>query len=241
MPSRKKQRGKARRVKAASRCTHGCSTDSLPNSRESSTTMMLVLDFKEALQNVIDLSSDPNDANSKIMDIFSEKNLYEAWFEEARRDTLLSSLVSIGTDFLLKDCTVAEDKEQRHTRTLRYTRYTAMAGATASVILSLEHNDAVISDVERKRRDFFFGGQREVTKFFSKRTKCACLDAKYKLLKGYTKLGGCDGCRMIAKRTDLLLCSGCRVCKYCSVRCQTDNWPRHRDYCKNVLWSSNGI
>ena len=230
MPSIKKQRGKARRVKAASRCTHGCHIDSLPNSRESSTTMMLVLDFKEALQNVIDLSSDPNDANTRIMDIFSEKNLYEAWFEEARRDTLLSSLVSVGTDFLLKDYTFAEDGEQH------YTRYTGMAGATASAILSLEHNDAVISHVERKRRDFFFGGQREVTKFFSQRTECACLDAKYKLLKGYTKLGGCDGCWMIAKRTDLLLCSGCRVCQYCSVRCQTDNWPRHRDYCKNVLW-----
>lgn len=239
MPSRKKQRGKARRVKAASRCTHGCPLhqmpiplkDSMPNSRESSTTMMLVLDFKEALQSVIDLSfSDANDANTRIMGIFSEKNLYEAWFEETRRDTLLSSLVSIGTDFLLKDCTFAEENEQR------YTRYTAMAGATASIILSLEHNDAVISHVERKRRDFFFGGQREVTKFFSQRTECACLDAKYKLLKGYTKLGGCDGCWMIAKRTDLLLCSGCRVCQYCSVRCQTDNWPRHRDYCKNVFW-----
>jgi hypothetical protein len=44
----------------------------------------------------------------------------------------------------------------------------------------------------------------------------------------------CEVCRRTAKesrREKLKRCSRCRVARYCSVDCQTEHWPKHKEAC----------
>ena len=74
--------------------------------------------------------------------------------------------------------------------------------------------------------------KRDVLKFFSKRTSCSCLKAKYaKARKSAPKMGICFGCGKEKERALLDVCSRCMVTQFCSRECQVANWDKHRDDC----------
>lgn len=161
--------------------------------------------------------------------------MFDAWYDKENRERLLSCLSYLWTELLLKNAS-----NQNHTSCgLMVTIHTGMAGVTAAAMLSLEDGGATFSNAERKIRDLYYGGSREHIKFFRQRISCPCLDAKFKALRRSPKLGACDGCGYTAPRTDLLLCSGCRVSQYCDTKCQRKNWPHHRNHCKNYHWISD--
>lgn len=52
---------------------------------------------------------------------------------------------------------------------------------------------------------------------------------------------GCDTCGTFA--VALKVCKRCKIARYCSVKCQSAHWPRHKQTCvpaERVPWLQNG-
>ena len=76
------------------------------------------------------------------------------------------------------------------------------------------------------------GSLRDVLKFYRKRTTCKCLkDMHLEARKTHPKLGECTRCEVVKERRLLMVCSKCRYSQYCSRKCQTADWSRHKCNC----------
>mmetsp|Transcript_36948 Transcript_36948/g.66458 ORF Transcript_36948/g.66458 Transcript_36948/m.66458 type:complete len:257 (-) Transcript_36948:74-844(-) len=131
------------------------------------------------------------------------------------RMKIADSLVTLGTDYLLKG----------------QVRYTNMATSVAIAVIGMDYDDLKRADTHAMLRDLVQGGERETTRFFSKRIDCSCLKEKYKQVKHQPKLGMCSHCEQTKERRKFLVCTGCRNCQYCSKECQQADWPKHKDIC----------
>ena len=80
-------------------------------------------------------------------------------------------------------------------------------------------------------RDLSIGGEREATRFFSKRIDCSCLKERYKHLKLQPRVDMCLHCKRIKERSELRVCSNCKIAAYCSEQCQRAAWPKHKVKC----------
>ena len=147
---------------------------------------------------------------------------------EKARDCLLA----LGADLLL---------ESVHTRQVGPFKQ-ARAVAIAIVICDgFKDEDACRQDpingvspvVAQKIGDLTGGGYRETVSFFAKRLDCSCLKEMYNEVKGDKKTAGCLHCSQFKERKTLMVCSECKIAQYCSAKCQKDDWPRHKNYCRN--------
>ena len=105
-------------------------------------------------------------------------------------------------------------------------------------IVALENYDGGICStlncrsVATKRRDIYGCNERDLLKFFRKRTDCSCLKKMHlEARKTLPKLGFCYHCRQVKKRSLLMVCSRCRIYQYCSRECQNAHWPEHKRDC----------
>ena len=53
-------------------------------------------------------------------------------------------------------------------------------------------------------------------------------------VNGGQKLGFCIGCRKEYPKKQLRSCSSCLASKYCSKKCQIEDWSMHKQFCKEV-------
>ena len=137
--------------------------------------------------------------------------------DSSKRELLLSALLSLGTEYLLKE----ED------------RYTIMA---ASVVVAYLRVDGFGSEFNLNKtgdiaEDLICNRVRTTVQFFNKKLRCSCLKQKWQQVRGEQKIGHCQHCLETMKSTAVSLCSGCRMVSYCSSRCQRADWPAHRDKC----------
>ena len=66
-------------------------------------------------------------------------------------------------------------------------------------------------------RDVSGGGERQSTRFFTKRVACSCLKFRNaQVKKKQLKTGMCDGCLHVARRETLMVCSRCKLVQFCS-------------------------
>ncbi|KAL9181746.1 hypothetical protein ACHAXT_012089 [Thalassiosira profunda] len=63
-------------------------------------------------------------------------------------------------------------------------------------------------------RNLIADKERGVTQFFASRLKCSCLKEKSQRVKADPKLGHCDYCKEEKKRTELKVCSRCKIQHY---------------------------
>jgi hypothetical protein len=86
--------------------------------------------------------------------------------------------------------------------------------------------------------DLQHGGEKDIIRFFMKRTTCSCLKERYKQIKiSHPKSKSrCDNCHQVKDRRSIMLCGRCKVCQYCSIECQEADWPKHKvDVCDKTI------
>ena len=85
-----------------------------------------------------------------------------------------------------------------------------------------------------RNKAILVGCARTLMKFFVKRVSCKCLDLKYAKVKAdlVPKISKCDYCVAVKERNTLLLCTGCKRTLYCNEKCQAADWADHKKNCK---------
>ena len=77
---------------------------------------------------------------------------------------------------------------------------------------------------------FIRGNRRDVVKFVVKRLPCTCLtELHHTIREKVLKVGNCFGCANRLPRSQLLVCTGCRIAEYCSKECQRAHWSNHKE------------
>ena len=89
--------------------------------------------------------------------------------------------------------------------------------------------------MNRYARTFMIMDERGIINCLSRETKsfCDCMQPKKMEAKGMAKTELCDGCNHSFPRKGMLKCGGCNLAMYCNEDCQTKDWPKHKEYCKN--------
>ena len=98
------------------------------------------------------------------------------------------------------------------------------------------YSDGNVVDRRAYKMNFKFlgGNRRDTVKFVTKRLPCACLKKLHSATrKKLAKVGACNGCAKQFPRSQLNICTGCRIEEYCSKECQTARWPYHKQGCGN--------
>ena len=201
------------------KCTHGASIVS-----EDDIWNDFMLEFDTALRSARPQTSmhhpDTITIFNSVADTISKNktNLYLRSTQDDYMKTRLACTVRLGTDYILNG--------QNY----------GMAGMLVLFVVNIEaaiNGEDIDYNCPRfisKIRDLLID-KKNLTKFFMKRAKCDCLKGLYKQVKPNTTIGVCSYCGVQKKRSDLLLCTGCRVAQYCSGDCQRSAWPEHQDSC----------
>jgi hypothetical protein len=79
-----------------------------------------------------------------------------------------------------------------------------------------------------------------LVKYYRKRISCSCLDEKYNEVKSVTKMGMCyhPNCGLpnqMVERSKMFYCTRCGDVNYCSIECQKADWEGHRGVCDAVV------
>ena len=177
--------------------------------------------FEDAVQKKLrDGFSDPPGPAMHVLREMMLPNPPPWWDDRTFQDILAGLFVRMGTDHLLhgesKNFCVAKD--------------------LAAVVLTFEAEVAGL-DLLAKNRDLKDGDNRELIKFFRKRTTCNCLDDTYARSKAQSKpkMSTCHNCGIRRERSSLKLCGGCRVEQYCGAQCQKAAWPSHKKDCEFLV------
>ena len=87
------------------------------------------------------------------------------------------------------------------------------------------------------------GNRRDVVKFVAKRLPCTCLKKLHSAArKKLAKVGMRINCLKRYPRSELFVCTGCKLNEYCSRECQRADWSDHKQGCerlqkgKEFLW-----
>ena len=154
----------------------------------------------------------------------------------ASRKKILACLLSLGADFLLD----GEDGYGKWGNS-------PILACTVAYFIIFNFRDIAdvpsdVSDAVGLGRDLKEGGPIEVTKFFLKRVECPCLKVKYEQLKRThpPPKGWCSHCNIWKTRTELMLCSACKVAQYCNPKCQQAHWRKHKELCEMTQDANGG-
>ena len=107
--------------------------------------------------------------------------------------------------------------------------------ATASLMLEPDYAFKELSAKQQlKLADVLEGDKKSLIDFFSKRITCQCVDNMSKDSTTLQKTGMCQCCYERFDRGKLLVCSRCKTQQYCSAGCQKEDWPKHKETCHKV-------
>ena len=260
MPSRKRMKGKARKVKkqlletqkavdfyvgcssslgcrTSLGCCHGWLFDDDQQIRDEQ--QRFVVTFSNALVSLrgslgfVDVESQLPHGTRRMAMV---KQFSDEWLNDFREivefdlECCLSYLKAMGTHSLLDSTTSSIE--------------TACDFALYSLMLRLKFGGGTLEDsgaLQRKLRDLVRGSERDIVRFFYSSSKCACLKDRYKEVKKQPKIGYCYHCQDQKERKDLKVCAGCRLSQYCSRSCQRCAWPTHKSSCEELCKSQDSL
>ena len=156
----------------------------------------------------------------------------EVWRNKIYLEAVKAHLVSHGTEMILQS------------------EFNDAALELACAIITMDNYDPdsfsrtlrqPLPDKEyMKNRDLSQGCGRSLVQFYSKRIPCSCLDKKYAALKAQRKTGVCTYCEQRKEHSRLMMCSQCRRQQYCSKECQVAHWTSHKEECEEYSGKLNG-
>jgi len=158
--------------------------------------------------------------------IDAAREKYAALFiDVAKMEMIASYCVALGTELIL----VGDDKDARHPAAFAcyFEQYN---------LVHLKKTHEVVKEspiVELSQCDDI----HSLVKYLRKRIPCGCLDQKYKEVKSLPRLGFCCNTECTlphrqVERSKMFSCTGCDEMNYCSHQCQKADWPRHKEWCK---------
>ncbi|KAL7549450.1 hypothetical protein ACHAWF_012715 [Thalassiosira exigua] len=261
MPSRKRNKGRQRKARAASRNV-GPSMPRPPPSASSNLGILLNGDCWHGVDQLAQMNMENRKRVLYFMTLFQQR-----WREMSQNDANMSSQVGEGRQAQLSsayraiELTHAMQPDFLGDTTLReafkrtilweVTKAMLEAGYCESnifassghaiVIVIAENYDQSSSELCRfgddaywKNRRVFNGCWRSLVKFYAKRIPCNCLDGLLAEVKSQPKTLLCSNCSVRMEMTALKVCNGCKATDYCSIECQRSDWPRHQKCCKKL-------
>ena len=174
-------------------------------------------------------------ANMTIPDnlrcVFNFNSHSQMWKNESSRNNVINIFIAIGTNLLLWNDTNKELFSEVASEIARavviFENYNTETGDFGSTI-----NNRLVCSKAIKLHPSGSSSERDVLKFFRKRTACSCLKKMHlETRKTLPKLGMCNHCLEEAGRESLMVCSRCRIDQYCTRECQIAHWPEHKRDC----------
>jgi len=236
MPSRKRAKGRARKLKQQARepaversvdgeninlleqnirriehkCDHGCSI-----TPQGHPVSVIVDSFIKTMR----------DCRVSVHEslLMTVKKHQEVWKDDTMKKMVIDEMLSIGTNLIIdKDIEVGRMISEA---IILLEKYTSSENIHPSVLSKATEDLLYIQSAE----------EREIVRFYKKRIPCSCLDDLYSELKKSQVRGGrCFHCKQTIKRKDLKTCSRCKFAQYCSKECQISAWPSHKESCIKV-------
>lgn len=239
MPSRKRNKAKERKAKAA--VAKGCSDDLIIGGSEW-TKFLQEKGGATCTHGAPALVSDHTNTVTRYIKAFFERRRHkvakedvisllaslfgdfrDVWGDEILRRTALDVLLSVGTNMLLCGEAVAGKDMARI--------------VAQEMILVLEKYEGefgtALINVASACADLRGGGDRELVRFYSRRIPCSCLKGLYSEAKKVQpkKTSDCHCCRQTKDRASMMVCGKCRRVQYCGRQCQVADWPKHKRLC----------
>ncbi|KAL7514255.1 hypothetical protein ACHAXN_011544 [Cyclotella atomus] len=182
-------------------------------------------------------SGPPFEENDEIAEKLDRMGLSHLWNSEDKRKKIISHLLSFGTEL-----TIAKQYKNALVvaagiKCLEKKKSMCRSYDEARPQNSMEsfHSWAVAESEEtRFVMDFLADPERHVTKFFSSRIPCSCLNEQYQELKSGRERGVCCNCLVNLEKRQLMTCQQCGSYDYCGKACQRAHWPTHKGLCLTV-------
>jgi hypothetical protein len=162
-----------------------------------------------------------------VLDKFD--NHRQVWDNATLRKLALDIVVSIGTNFIILDKDHHGIKFASRLAVTIFLLEQYNGNGKDGFLLAIHQASLVAGDVK-------WGGEREGIRYYLKRIDCTCLKAKYSLVKKLqpTRISKCSTCNQMKVRSSMMLCERCRVFQYCSKECQAADWPIHKCHCRII-------
>ena len=147
---------------------------------------------------------------------------------------LFKALAAFGTVFLKKSFASAGTDEMTCLLELFWAERTAVVMSAVDALVCLRRTPATTPKVLRKLNAEInnFDSKKSLVAYFENRIPCNCLEVVANAVQD-DKTGKCSRCRKVFNDSvDLKDCSRCHRSKYCSSRCQREDWTRHKIFCK---------
>jgi hypothetical protein len=152
----------------------------------------------------------------------------QVWDNATLRKLALDIMVAMGTNFIIPD---TDDNRNK-------VAYLALTIATMEQYNGNGEDGFALAIWQGSfmAEDLLCGGEREIIRFFLKRISCTCLKAKYSLVKKSqpTRICECSICKQVKVRSSMMLCGRCKVRQYCCEECQAADWPNHKTTCRHI-------
>ena len=225
MPSRKRNKGKARKEKVKekkrgifpistnlrSECSHGV-PENAPNS-----CIDFIIDYSKLLKTQKDDVS--NDFIFSAIEATYQKYIHVAFNVRFMKTTKVI-LVSMAIDGIL-DGDFTDAQINMHARSVM---------ALESVFLGKDAVAYARIKIEKIRR----GGNCAAVRYLSKNTPCGCIMQFFANLEPESRTKFCTYCQKDVVASEILRCSGCRIAEYCSLECQKVSWRKHKKECEKL-------
>ncbi len=162
--------------------------------------------------------------NIRAAYLTTRKKYANVWDSAAVMDSVSSTFVVLGTEFILEGNNIAASN------------YASLAYCFEQHIACNILKERISMNWPKINELFFDPDEHTLVSFFKKRITCSCLDAKYEQVRSMKKLGLCYNINCPhpgrqVKRSRTKCCSSCRRVNYCSRECQVENWNVHKQYC----------
>ena len=149
-------------------------------------------------------------------------------------DLVVACLTSLGTNYCL-DREIIAGKLRAGLLAQAVLFVEAMHGRMTEYAATGEmtmNEDVYYLNYLSKVRDIWQDIDCEIITFFHGRNDCSSVKEKYHQVKTQPKMKICQHCSLPRNRSELKLCTRCKIAPNYNAECRRSDWPDHKVRCK---------